>query len=784
MSSVFNTTPQPLQIPGAAMWLDAADAATVGLSNNVVTRWRDKISGTVGTNTGNPIYSNVNGLPSVNFGGADYFNFGTSLLNIGTEPFTIFAVARNNTTSNVKGIIGRNTATPSWWVGYNSVNVQSQYTTAGGSINNFTTPNTATSNLGIIGLDVIRTTTQITTINYQNGSLLTPTVTSNYTSAAGAFTLFVGRGPGIFNLFGDICELIAYVGTGTTSAIMTAQRQFIEGYLTNKWGLQSLLPASHPYRNTFANNFGYQLDWSSVAEQSLVSFSNTPSQISGLALWLDGADPFNTGIQPSSGTLISTWSDKSGNGRNATVASNRVEGTYNTALQSVYFQSSNVGYATSYSANPTVETMFIVAKIDAPANQNNNTVIGGQQGARSFGFGFSVSGGIGSSSYLNNEVAWQTTSVTGPTAGTTALITGTVNNRSNVTVSLNGATSGASYTVGTITAWTAGTTTYLAVDTTNRAYYYKGYVMEILFYNSVLPTNQRQQVESYLAQKWGLAGSLPANHLFKTNVYYNVIPIQNITIQPTSLTQGRFLQSGFQPTSLSGLSLWLDGADAATVQFSSGANISNWGDKSGNGRNATQPTTSNQPTYSLNSVVFGQSLFLTTPLSASANTETIYMVTLLSNISYSSAILGQSNGSSGGRQFDIQYTANAGSCTARLIRMNQVFVNVASVPQPANVISLAEYTNNGTSSTIYWNGTAINTSVTPSAFSGTFTTAIGTRGATLLDQFFYGSLFEILVYSNVLADAQRQQVEGYLAWKWGLTGSLPANHPNKNMPPS
>ena len=42
---------------------------------------------------------------------------------------------------------------------------------------------------------------------------------------------------------------------------------------------------------------------------------------------------------------------------------------------------------------------------------------------------------------------------------------------------------------------------------------------------------------------------------------------------------------------------------------------------------------------------------------------------------------------------------------------------------------------------------------------------------------------EILVYNRVLITFQRQQMEGYLAWKWGLQANLPANHPFKNAPP-
>ena len=36
---------------------------------------------------------------------------------------------------------------------------------------------------------------------------------------------------------------------------------------------------------------------------------------------------------------------------------------------------------------------------------------------------------------------------------------------------------------------------------------------------------------------------------------------------------------------------------------------------------------------------------------------------------------------------------------------------------------------------------------------------------------------EIILYQSQLTKDQYQQVEGYLAWKWGLQTSLPTNHP-------
>lgn len=41
----------------------------------------------------------------------------------------------------------------------------------------------------------------------------------------------------------------------------------------------------------------------------------SPSSITGLQAWYDGADPLGTGTAPASGTNITSWADKSGNNR-------------------------------------------------------------------------------------------------------------------------------------------------------------------------------------------------------------------------------------------------------------------------------------------------------------------------------------------------------------------------------------------------------------------------------------------------------------------------------------
>jgi hypothetical protein len=49
--------------------------------------------------------------------------------------------------------------------------------------------------------------------------------------------------------------------------------------------------------------------------------------------------------------------------------------------------------------------------------------------------------------------------------------------------------------------------------------------------------------------------------------------------------------------------------------------------------------------------------------------------------------------------------------------------------------------------------------------------------------YFTGNVYEIVCYTRVLNDIERQQIEGYFAWKWGLKASLGLGHPFFLIPP-
>jgi hypothetical protein len=86
---------------------------------------------------------------------------------------------------------------------------------------------------------------------------------------------------------------------------------------------------------------------------------------------------------------------------------------------------------------------------------------------------------------------------------------------------------------------------------------------------------------------------------------------------------------GFDPRSVPGCVLWLDGADSRTLSFSSGSNISSWADKSGNASNATATGTPTYNTTGLNSrpaVAFNGSCYFQGNVSITGQTLTCYVV--------------------------------------------------------------------------------------------------------------------------------------------------------------
>jgi len=233
----------------------------------------------------------------------------------------------------------------------------------------------------------------------------------------------------------------------------------------------------------------------------------------------------------------------------------------------------------------------------------------------------------------------------------------------------------------------------------------------------------------------------------------------------------------FTPTSIANLILWLDASDNSTITFSSGSNVSQWNDKSTNLKHMTQATASKQPIVrtmpnGLKTLDFSGNRFL-------QNTSIVFP-----NAPYTVFAIGDGNGTSYGRLLNgindgffflganstgVNYASFVGNGSA------WVETNVNVPNYNCNNLCMMEFTNSGTSTGLipYFNGNVQNAkNGTTSSFTGL---TVG-RGYVETDQCWNGYVCEVVIYSSILTSTQRQQVEGYLAWKWGLQTSLPTNH--------
>lgn len=85
----------------------------------------------------------------------------------------------------------------------------------------------------------------------------------------------------------------------------------------------------------------------------------------------------------------------------------------------------------------------------------------------------------------------------------------------------------------------------------------------------------------------------------------------------------------------------------------------------------------------------------------------------------------------------------------------------------------------GASTTLlYQDGTAVGTPQTTLSGQGSIA-YLGRRATT----YHSGNIGEIVVFASDISTADREKLEGYLAHKWGLAGSLPSGHPYKSAPP-
>jgi hypothetical protein len=559
----------------------------------------------------------------------------------------------------------------------------------------------------------------------------------------------LGNNTGAGQPWGDINEVILVSNTTTTD------RQSIEGYLAWKWGLKSSLPTTHPFALIKPHARTFQ-----------------PIDIPGCKMWLDGADqttmtPANAGA----GTSITAWKDKSSNA--ITLASGVVATRPTLTLASptfvagggLFFNNATNGLwvngvTQGFSAGPTYTgnfanfTMFVVAAQPSGLPNGYNSFIfvestGAYPNLSFVDFNAMGPGGYGGL-FISNIVNIGFNNSRFPAPARTL---------ATLDVKPTGASIFYNGVLNTTTAFTYTQTTFSTVGIVhignqapgNRSF--PGTIYEIIWYEGISMTlSQRQQVEGYLRWKWQ-STALSTTHPFFRFPSSSALP--------------------FNPSGIPGCQLWLDAADpAGTGVLPSAGTLATWVDKSGNGRNGTGAGTVPSFALSPSRVTFGGSGYYNTTLTAMPTVETVFIVSSTTITITLFLIGGTVIGSRTIYQVSGSMTTNSD--------------NVATYATQTGALTngnmfVTGLTLSGGNSQMFVNGTG-GTVVGGSTYSGSGTTQIGAirSGAAAT---FNGAMNEILIYNTNLTTSQRQGVEGYLAWKWGLQNSLPNNHPYYRFSP-
>lgn len=267
-----------------------------------------------------------------------------------------------------------------------------------------------------------------------------------------------------------------------------------------------------------------------------------PSMIS-TELWLDANDSA-TVIQ--GGGAVTSWSDKSGNGRNATADGNPTYSATGMSTSKPAVQLDGTGDAfvssiTGIGGFNALDVYMVTQTTTAAAADTNSAFFWGYGNvgfasgiyplSRGLAFSSSTgalagelintalenatfnSGRLGSSTYSRAANTAQILNSKNSTTGTSLFANGTaitLNLANQITTSTNTAPSTVDYTVdsnihiGAIRA--SGTLAYSPAIK----------FAEIVVSSTLLSTDNRQKLEGYLAHKWGLGANLPNDHPYKT----------------------------------------------------------------------------------------------------------------------------------------------------------------------------------------------------------------------------------------------------------------------------
>jgi hypothetical protein len=253
---------------------------------------------------------------------------------------------------------------------------------------------------------------------------------------------------------------------------------------------------------------------------------------------------------------------------------------------------------------------------------------------------------------------------------------------------------------------------------------------------------------------------------------------------------------GWTPANISTV-FWLDAADSSTITIATG--VATWADKTGNAVNATQATTTLQPSYSatafpgsLPGVLFDgvDDIMNISTIAMRNQTHGVYWVFSRSGAGtgadvYRPAIGIRASAGTGTDRGALHYIKNSNNFGASYpyyqgpgLGNYDLSAGTVYSSSTGNVMA---FQSNTTGWGVWRNGTIESTTNT---ISTPDTTNIGYSigGQYFVSRRAHGVIGEIIMVETT-DTTTRQKIEGYLAWKWGLQASLPIDHPYKYSAP-
>ena len=793
----------PTMVTPIALWLDGSDQTTVTTSGGNLTQWNDK-SG----NARHVLNSYITGTitysaNTVSTSGTSYFYAPVDSRRTAASNFQVFIVYSwlNSTAGTNQGLWGDDDA------GWNRLQLLSFPTateyayglSAGAGSSPTTSSSTTTSNvMGTANKIIYHASYNGTTANgsfvYLNGSnatTFTDTAASPQTTLTN--TWFSAIGPNnnnpaqiAFN------EIIIY-----TTTLTTAQRQGVEGYLATKWSLQSSLSNGHPYRTLGLYPPPVLITPVTYPSKTIYSPEFEPHLIAGCDLWLDAQDIFGNGTVPTGGATISTWYDKSGAGNNLTGVN---APTYSTNAVNL----SGTAYLSNATPTDSPTTLFFVYN----ANSGNLGPLFCSQAAADINGFFPNWATTGLMYITQADGAWYSATAILPNQQVNIATVQYSGNGSAINVWYNSSNIISTTQTGTITR----STFVLGARLNNggNTNYFQGQFYEVIAYNQALGTTKRNQIETYLAKKWTSLVSLSPQNQFAPGSFLSIV--NNRTNQ---IISRRAIQNNkFFPTQLTNCVLWLDATDVnGTGRNPVVGTITSWTDKSGSGNSSTASggtvtltanALNNRPGVAFSAA---SSSYIQVPRVVTNDWSIFILFTTTQTGPNSTPTIGGAHTDAGGNHWwggqgifdgEVADLVNdmgislCGSPTAYLgygggdVTANSDTTEFSSTPVNTGAGFFGEFfrTQSTGNLQMYVNGAFQVSTTGGTNAKQSPNLKIGSIQPLPAGYFFTGNVYELICYTRVLTESERQQIEGHIAWKWGLKSSLPGGHPYSIIPPT